>query len=221
VLVHGLEGSSRSNTCWGNAARGRGRAGWNIIRMNMRNCGGTEDLSPTLYHSGLSGDVAAIMRTFAAEKGLGAFALVGYSMGGNLVLKLAGELGEHRPDYLKAVVGISPAMDLGVSADALHKFVEQGLRMEISHWGCAGGFDVRRSCSRTSIQPWAWKELRPSPVRRSDHRSLLRLYRRGRLLPIARASARVAVANLHATLILACARRCLVVRAGKAGSSER
>jgi hypothetical protein len=88
--------------------------------MNMRNCGGTEDLSPTLYHSGLSGDVAAVMRTFANENGLGAFALVGYSMGGNLVLKLAGELGENPPDYLKAVVGVSPAMDLGVSADALH-----------------------------------------------------------------------------------------------------
>lgn len=119
LLVHGLEGSSRSQYMLGNAARAWA-AGWNIIRMNMRNCGGTEDLSPTLYHSGLSGDVAAVMRTLATEKDLGAFALVGYSMGGNLVLKLAGELGENRPGYLKAVVGISPAMDLGVSADALH-----------------------------------------------------------------------------------------------------
>jgi predicted alpha/beta-fold hydrolase len=119
LLLHGLEGSSRSQYMLGNAARAWA-AGWNIIRMNMRNCGGTEDLSPTLYHSGLSGDVAAVMRTLAHEKGLGAFALVGYSMGGNLVLKLAGELGENRPDYLKAVVGISPAMDLGISADALH-----------------------------------------------------------------------------------------------------
>jgi predicted alpha/beta-fold hydrolase len=119
LLLHGLEGSTRSQYMLGNAARAWA-AGWNIIRMNMRNCGGTEDLSPTLYHSGLSGDVAAVMRTLGAEKGLGAFALVGYSMGGNIVLKLAGELGENRPDYLKAVVGISPAMDLGVSADALH-----------------------------------------------------------------------------------------------------
>jgi hypothetical protein len=60
------------------------------------------------------------MRTLAAEKGLSAFALVGYSMGGNLVMKLAGELGEDAPEYLKAVVGVSPAMDLAVSADALH-----------------------------------------------------------------------------------------------------
>jgi hypothetical protein len=119
LLLHGLEGSSRSQYMLGNATRAWA-AGCNIVRMNMRNCGGTENLSPTLYHSGLSGDVAAVMRTLASEKGLGAFALVGYSMGGNLVLKLAGELGENRPAYLKAVVGVSPAMDLGASADALH-----------------------------------------------------------------------------------------------------
>jgi predicted alpha/beta-fold hydrolase len=119
LLLHGLEGSSHSQYMLGNAARAWA-AGCNIIRMNMRNCGGTEDLSPTLYHSGLSDDVAAVMRTLATEKGLGAFGLVGYSMGGNLVLKLAGELSENQPHYLKAVVGVSPAMDLGVSADALH-----------------------------------------------------------------------------------------------------
>ncbi len=119
LLVHGLEGSTRSQYMLGNSARAWA-AGCNVIRMNMRNCGGTEDLSPTLYHSGLSGDVAAIMRTLAAEKGLPAFALIGYSMGGNLVLKLAGELGAGTPPYLKAVIGVSPVMDLGVSADALH-----------------------------------------------------------------------------------------------------
>jgi uncharacterized protein len=119
VLLHGLEGSSRSQHVLGNSARAWA-AGCNVIRMNMRNCGGTEDLSPTLYHSGLSSDVAAVMQTLAAEKDLHAFALVGYSMGGNLVLKLAGELGEDVPAHLKAVVGVSPAMDLAISADALH-----------------------------------------------------------------------------------------------------
>ena len=70
-----------------------GAAGCNVIRMNMRNCGGTERLSPTLYHSGLSGDVEAVMRFFIARgDGLQSLALIGYSMGGNLVLKLAGDL---------------------------------------------------------------------------------------------------------------------------------
>ncbi|MGC2402559.1 MAG: alpha/beta fold hydrolase [Acidobacteriaceae bacterium] len=118
VLLHGLEGSSRSQHVLGNAARAWA-ARCNVIRMNMRNCGDTEDLSPSLYHSGLSADVAAVMRTLGAEKGLRSFALVGYSMGGNLMLKLAGEVGS-TAGSLRAVVGVSPAIDLAASADALH-----------------------------------------------------------------------------------------------------
>ena len=89
--------------------------------MNMRNCGGTERLTPTLYHSGMSADVDAVMRHFLHMHGLQSFALIGYSMGGNLVLKLAGDLGRDAPPELKAVVGVSPAIDLGPSADALHE----------------------------------------------------------------------------------------------------
>ena len=87
----------------------------------MRNCGGTDHLSPTLYHSGLSGDVRAVLRHFVQAHGLRSVALVGYSMGGNLVLKLAGELGEDAPAELRCVVGVSPVVDLAPSADALHE----------------------------------------------------------------------------------------------------
>lgn len=120
LLVHGLEGSSWSQYVRGNTVRAW-EAGCNIIRMNMRNCGGTDHLSPTLYHSALSGDVGAVMEYFQREYGLKHIALVGYSMGGNLVLKLAGELGRKAPSYLRAVVGVSPAMDLAASADCLHE----------------------------------------------------------------------------------------------------
>jgi predicted alpha/beta-fold hydrolase len=120
IILHGLEGSSDSQYVVGNANK-LWRAGANIIRMNMRNCGGTENLSPTLYHSGLSGDVAAVMHHFIRVQGLQSIALIGYSMGGNLVLKLAGELGGHAPPQLHSVVGVSPALDLGPSADALHR----------------------------------------------------------------------------------------------------
>jgi len=118
VLIHGLEGSSDSRYILGIAARAWS-AGFNVVRMNMRNCGDTERLTPTLYHSGLSGDVAAVVRYFAARFALERVALVGYSMGGNLVLKFAGEWGAHPP--LAAAVGVCPAIDLAPSADALHE----------------------------------------------------------------------------------------------------
>ena len=119
IVLHGLEGSSQSQYVVGNANK-MWRAGFNVVRMNMRNCGGTEALSPTLYHSGLSSDVDTVMRSLTQRFGLEQISLVGYSMGGNLVLKLAGELADTPPPNLRAVVGVSPAVDLGDSADALH-----------------------------------------------------------------------------------------------------
>src|SRR5580704_6163720 len=119
IIVHGLEGSSNSQYVVGNSNK-LWRAGCNIVRMNMRNCGGTEALSPTLYHSGLSVDVLTVMNFFVAKHGLQSISLIGYSMGGNLVLKLAGELGASAPAVLRSVIGVSPAVDLGPSADALN-----------------------------------------------------------------------------------------------------
>jgi predicted alpha/beta-fold hydrolase len=118
VLVHGLEGSSDSRYIQGVAARAWA-AGFNVVRMNMRNCGDTDALTPTLYHSALSGDVGAVISHFAARLGLERVALVGYSMGGNLVLKLAGEWGNRPP--LVAVAAVCPAVDLAPGSDALHE----------------------------------------------------------------------------------------------------
>ena len=118
IVVHGLEGSSDSQYMVGVANKAFA-AGMNAVRLNMRNCGGTEQLAPSLYHSGLSDDVGAVVQTLIAE-GQKRIGLVGYSMGGNLALKLAGDLGANAPPELRGVVGVSPAMDLGPSCDALH-----------------------------------------------------------------------------------------------------
>jgi predicted alpha/beta-fold hydrolase len=119
IIVHGLEGSSESGYVIGTGSKAW-LAGMNVVRMNMRNCGGTESLGPTLYNSSMSADVGAIVETLVAEEKLQAIALAGFSMGGNLVLKLLGESGSDAPPQVKAAVGVSPAMDLAASADALH-----------------------------------------------------------------------------------------------------
>lgn len=119
IIIHGLEGSSESGYAIGIAEKGLA-LGMNVVRMNQRNCGGTDGLSPTLYHSGRSNDLAAVANHFIQQDGIQRFALVGYSMGGNLVLKLAGEWGTQAPTQFRAVATVCPAMDLGPSADALH-----------------------------------------------------------------------------------------------------
>ena len=119
IAVHGLEGSSDSGYMVGVAQKGLA-AGMNVVRVNQRNCGGTDHLAPTLYNSSLSGDVAAVARTLVEHDKITRFVLAGFSMGGNLVLKTAGEWGREAPSQFRAVAAVCPAMDLAASADALH-----------------------------------------------------------------------------------------------------
>jgi uncharacterized protein len=119
IIVHGLEGSSESQYMLGIATKGTA-VGMNVVRMNQRNCGGTDALSPTLYHSGRSQDVAAVAQNLIHQDRISRFALVGFSMGGNLVLKLAGEWGREAPPQLSAVAAVCPSVNLAASADALH-----------------------------------------------------------------------------------------------------
>ena len=121
LIVHGLEGSSESQYVLGTAAKAWA-AGMNAVRMNVRNCGGTERLSPTLYHSGLSSDVDAVARELIERDRLPRLALAGFSMGGNQVLKLAGEWGREAPPQVRAVSAVSPGMDLSACSDALHQW---------------------------------------------------------------------------------------------------
>lgn len=116
LLLHGLEGSAGSGYVLGNAGRAWA-AGCNVVRMNMRSCGGSDALAPTIYHSGRSEDVAAVVQALIRDRGLERIALVGYSMGANLVLKYVGEA---CPPQVRAVAAVSPLMDLAASSRALH-----------------------------------------------------------------------------------------------------
>jgi len=118
VLVHGLEGSSQSGYMQGLAERAFA-AGWNAVRLNQRNCGGSERLTPTLYHSGLSVDYRAVLHELIERDALPGICFAGYSMGGNLVMKMAGELGASAPRQLLGMACVSPSMDLAVCADAI------------------------------------------------------------------------------------------------------
>lgn len=109
VLIHGLEGCADSHYMHGITAKAY-RAGFNVIRMNQRTCGGTDHLTPTLYNSGLSSDYRTIVRELADVDRLGKIWIVGYSMGGNLALKAAGEMRES-DSALAGVVAVSPNID--------------------------------------------------------------------------------------------------------------
>lgn len=120
VALHGLEGSSSAHYMRGLADKAF-RRGFNVLLLNQRNCGGTEHLSDSLYHSGLSADPEYVIRELIELDRLPAIAVVGYSLGGNVALKLAGDYGDAAPDALRAVCAVSPTMDLARCVDALER----------------------------------------------------------------------------------------------------
>jgi uncharacterized protein len=119
ILVHGLEGCSESHYMRGIATKAW-LAGFNAIRINQRNCGGTEHETPTLYHSGLSGDLIAIATELADKDGLDRLWFAGYSMGGNLVLRMAGEMSAAFPP-LQGAMAVCPNIDPAACVTALEE----------------------------------------------------------------------------------------------------
>jgi len=118
LLVHGLEGSSDAgySRSLSQAALLRGYA---VHRFNMRSCGGTESVcGKTLYHSGQTGDLLAVAREIVRENGR-PLILVGFSLGGNVVLKLAGELADDAGSLLAGAAAISTPIDLAACSRRL------------------------------------------------------------------------------------------------------
>ncbi len=120
LALHGLEGSSQAHYMRGLADKAYA-AGFNVILLNQRNCGGTERLAAGLYHSGLTADADYVIRELATTDDVQQVVVAGYSLGGNLALKLAGEYADAPPPQLRAVCAISPVMELEACVRALER----------------------------------------------------------------------------------------------------
>ena len=87
----------------------------------MRNCGGTEHLSPTLYHSGMTIDLRRIVEELSPAP----IYILGFSMGGNIALKLAGEWGDNPPPHVRAICGISVPVRLDLCVRELGRLTNR------------------------------------------------------------------------------------------------
>lgn len=158
--LHGLEGSSTAHYMRGLADKAY-RGGLNVILLNQRNCGGTEALSEGLYHSGLTADAAHVIGELG-RAGIDRVVVAGYSLGGNLALKLAGEYGGTAPSCLKGVCAVSPVMELAPCVEALERrqnFVYQwnfvrGLKARMRRKAAAypGRFGIERLAAVRTVR---------------------------------------------------------------------
>jgi len=119
ILVHGLEGSSDAGYKKSMAQHAL-EAGFVVHRFNLRGCGGTEGLSASNYHAGQTSDVLYVARELVKECPAPMF-LCGFSLGGNVVLKLAGELGDTAKGLIAGAIAVSTPLDLGACVERIQQ----------------------------------------------------------------------------------------------------
>jgi hypothetical protein len=118
LLIHGLEGCDRSPNVI-SAGTLAYRAGWHVVRMNLRGCGDSLPLCPRLYNAGMTSDLVAVFQWLASR--VSSFAVSGLSLGGNLALLTLARDRERLPDELSGVAAICPPLDMSACADALER----------------------------------------------------------------------------------------------------
>jgi predicted alpha/beta-fold hydrolase len=118
LVLHGLEGSSRSHYVIGTLRAGRA-AGWQGVALNFRSCSGELNRLPRFYHSGDTGDLAWVIRALVARAPGVPVGAVGVSLGGNVLLKWLGEVGDAAPREILGAVGISVPFDVAACARVL------------------------------------------------------------------------------------------------------
>ena len=120
LVLHGLEGSSRSHYVLGLLA-GAGARGWRGVALNFRSCSGELNRLPRFYHSGDTGDLDAVVRLLSGREPELRLGIAGVSLGGNVLLKWLGEQGANAPACVRVGAGISVPFDLTPCAHALDR----------------------------------------------------------------------------------------------------
>jgi predicted alpha/beta-fold hydrolase len=126
LLVHGLGGHAESRYMRRTATQALER-GWDVARLNLRNCGGTEALASTLYNTGQSDDIGAVLAGLEAEGLPRPFGVVSFSLGANQTLLHAGEAGA--ACAADAIVAVNPPVDL----EATHQSIQRPMNTPY-HW---------------------------------------------------------------------------------------
>lgn len=120
VLVHGLCGSGKSSYMV-RLANKLHKKGVRSIRINLRGCGSGKGLARKLYHSDASNDIYEVIREIKQNTPSSPCVLIGFSLGGNIVLKFAGERNQEAKNLMEKVIAINPPIDLYTSAILLNK----------------------------------------------------------------------------------------------------
>jgi predicted alpha/beta-fold hydrolase len=121
ILTHGLEGHSRGHYCLG-MARELIRNNWDVLAWNFRGCSGEPNLQLRSYHSGATEELQILLDHVFSSTDYESVSLIGFSLGGNLMLKYLGDAGSKVDSRIQASVAISVPCDLASSAKKLEQW---------------------------------------------------------------------------------------------------
>jgi predicted alpha/beta-fold hydrolase len=141
IMIHGLGGSHNSSYMIRISFK-LYQAGYRVVRVNLRGCGSGRGLARLPYHGGISGDIIKIIHTLKQETPSSSFIVIGFSLGGNIALKLAGELAEAGNSLLQHTIAVCPPVDLAQTVKALslpanrfyHRYYLNKLRQQRPNW---------------------------------------------------------------------------------------
>lgn len=141
VMVHGLGGSAQSNYMI-RVARKLYENGYMVVRVNLRGSGTGRNLARLPYHGGSSGDIFVVLQALRQQTPLSPIILLGFSLGGNIALKLSGELGRDGLTWLQSTIAICSPIDLKKSITMLlmpenrlyHRYYLKQLIMQGDSW---------------------------------------------------------------------------------------
>jgi predicted alpha/beta-fold hydrolase len=121
ILIHGLEGSSQSKYMLA-ATSELNNEGLDVVAFNLRSCSGEDNLLLQSYHSGKTEDVHFVVNHISDNYTYENIVLIGYSLGGNLILKYMGEFAKTQSSKIKCAIAVSVPIDLASSSKEMSSF---------------------------------------------------------------------------------------------------
>lgn len=166
-MIHGLGGNHNSSYMI-RMARKFYQKGYKVVRINLRGCGSSEGLSKLPCGAGNSKDVLKVLQTLKENTPRSDIFLIGFSLGGNTTLKLAGELGEEAKKLVKTFIAVCPPLDLEETARLIqqpgyglyHRYYLSRVLKQVKPWIKEPIHSIQEYDDKISGPMWGFKDAK-------------------------------------------------------------
>lgn len=177
AMVHGLAGSHASSYMI-RLSRKFYQKGMRVVRINLRGCGSGRGLNRLPYNNGNSQDILTVLEALKAKTPLSPITLIGFSLGGNVILKMAGEIGDRAPQLLNRIVAICPVLDIADAVNRIslkknwiyHRYYLKALHQQGKQWFKGKAISSMRDLDEKITAPlWGYKNAQDYYKQCSSH----------------------------------------------------